>query len=62
MADIAWIVVVVTAALLEIFRPQSALSSLSALVARHSLGRVLLVGVWGWLGWHLFTRYGIQVH
>lgn len=25
-------------------------------IARHRVGRVLLLLGWGWLGWHLFVR------
>ena len=61
MADVAWIAVRGFAALLEWRRPQSALSTVSAAVARRSPGRVVFVCFWAFFGWHLFTRYGVPL-
>jgi Family of unknown function (DUF6186) len=41
-------------------RPGSRWTSMSALGSRlwsSRPGRLLLVGVWGFVGWHLFARY-----
>ena len=59
---IAWIVLLAAGVLWEIGGHLShgrwtGLTALGAVVASRPLGTLVLIGIWAFIGWHLFARY-----
>ncbi|MGD0852108.1 MAG: DUF6186 family protein [Acidimicrobiales bacterium] len=63
-ASTIWLLLLVACALIEVLgrlRPArvSTLSRATSMVARRTSGRVLLILLWVFVGFHLFTRYTV---
>jgi hypothetical protein len=59
---IAWLVLLAAGVLWEIACSLShgrwtRLTGLGAVVASRLLGTLVLIGIWAFIGWHLFARY-----
>ena len=58
---LAWVVLLSLVFVLELARREHAVSAIGRALGRWPAGRIALVAVWGFLGWHLLTRYGTAV-
>jgi hypothetical protein len=64
IVTIAWIALLAAGLVLEIGshmgrRPWTSLARMVAGIGRGVPGRLVLVAVWGLVGWHFFSRYTV---
>jgi hypothetical protein len=60
---LAWLAIAVMVVIVEVVARKngrfSRIGDLGRLVASRPLGRLALVAVWAFVGWHLFARYTV---